>query len=273
MSTQASTHILWAYLSIALLCFVYFAPAQNVSSSDTTQNLEPIPAVKRVSLSVRTGYAIFSTSDTYEYLDALKNFPRPITTGIVRNSESSSHLPLCIELDVSISRSFSIWGEVLFGLSSERAVIDEQWKSGSTDLFFGGKLYGNFKSGFVYGRAGLGMVFNTLEIEEPGFTGPIASAEPSTEEFKGSGLGFVVGGGGGLFITSFISLNCDISYRNARVEELKDDNDRIPQWKETVTQNSHSIEIRFSDSKEAGFKTVPVDFSGFQITIGAAIHF
>ncbi len=265
MSTQASTHILWAYLSIALLCFVYFAPAQSVPPSDTTQNLEQISAAKRNALSIRTGYASFSTSDTYEFFDAFKNFPGMTT---IRDSESSKNIPICIEFDIRLFGSFSIWGEALFGLSSERTIIDEkstfneQWKSNSTVLFFGGKLYGDFKGGFVYGRTGLGMMFNSLEMEGP-----------PTKEFDGSGLGFVVGGGAGVFLTPFISLNGDICYRSARVEELKDDTDDILQWKETVTQNERSIGLRFSREVEAGYKTVPVNFSGFQITIGAAIHF
>jgi hypothetical protein len=127
----------------------------------------------------------------------------------------------------------------------------------------------DFKDGFVYGRAGLGIIFNSLELSQSLKPSALGSMDIHGA-FKGTGTGFVVGVGGGIFLTPNFSLNGDINYRSANVEKVKDGSGHVLQWKEETNMlDLHSD----TDVKRTGYSLVPVNFGGIQVTMGAAVHF
>jgi hypothetical protein len=215
-------------------------------------------------------------SETFAYLDALKAFPRP--SGVSSDTETENRLPLCFDLDLRFRGSFSIWAEGLIGLSSERTVNDETWKASSKAFYAGGKLYQDFSNGFLYGRAGLGLSFHSLEVPGYGMTGPspiggLSSPVLTVQEFTGKTLSFTLGAGGGTYVTQQLSLNAEVTYRTAKVEKVEDDLGSTIQWKEERTSFSHSISQATSNSELPGYKLVPVDFTSLQFTVGLSFHF
>ena len=173
--------------------------------------------------------------------------------------------PIGVNLNLRVSENVWICADFISGLETEQEFNffhDQTWKSSMSSLFIGLKLQGENEDKFYYGLGALGPQWGKLEIEEEG--GDFDC------NCKGTGFGFIIAGGAGFYMNPNVSLTCEIAYRYAVVSTLKDNEGLLLQYADTDFFSG--IGLFKPEYKDPDYEKLPLNYSGFQFTVGFNIY-
>lgn len=245
--------------------FCLFSISLCFGQSETSNRLES----KIIQYGFRAGFTKFEHSEIGDYLEPL------VPIGVAKEiSETKNQTPFVFDLNLRLSKLFWANIEIFAGLNSESIVYGnngplEKWQTEAYGLFLGGRLQKDFNHYFLYSQIGAGPIWSELNLSDG------QSKNSSIFRSQDINLGARASAGAGILIISNISLFGEIGYRFAYISELKDHYGNILQYKAEFPSPDvlSPVSIGQSQTKLDGYKNLPLNFNGFQFSIGIGLLF